>query len=200
MLITYTLDQVNFPSLEVPEDLELQNFYSLISMENSALSEINVSEVFLVVNGNRVLLTPENLKKKITVSFSQMSIDFHINIQDVGISNNDLIYVGRAPRQPVTQRQTSSAGTSTQNPANLISQLVKSIKIPERAGQKRHAGPNFPHLDPSQLLTDPRFKLEVRKMFQNMDSIAVQHKMKPMHPLAVAQYLKDKNDFGQFIF
>ena len=202
MFVTYTLDQTNFPSLEVGEDMELENFYALISMETPALSGINISDVFFMINGNKSVLNPENLKKTLKVGSFGFYIWFRIfpymEFQDVGISNNDLIYVGVSRAPAPTQRLPATPGTSTgsTDASQLISQLVKSIKVPPKATKK----PANAEFNPNTLASSPDFRKQVKQMFLALDNRITQIRLKDQHPRAVEQYLKDPKDFGELNF
>jgi len=162
--------------------MELENFYALISMETPALSGINISDVFFMINGNKIVLNPENLKK---------------TLKDVGISNNDLIYVGVSRAPAPTQRLPATPGTSTgsTDASQLISQLVKSIKVPPKATKK----PANAEFNPNTLASSPDFRKQVKQMFLALDNRITQIRLKDQHPRAVEQYLKDPKDFEAFL-
>ena len=121
-----------------------------------------------------------------------------MELQDVGISNNDLIYVGVSRPSAPTQRLAATPGTSTGNTgaSQLISQLVKSIKIPPKAAKKT-ANSEF---NPEALVANQDFRQQVKRMFLGLDNRITQLRLRDQHPRAVDQYLKDPKDFGRSNF
>ena len=68
MLITYTIDNENFPQLDVNQDLEIENFIALVSIDHPGFDRIDHSTLALIVNGKTWKIDADVLKMKLYVS------------------------------------------------------------------------------------------------------------------------------------
>nr|CAD2172201.1 unnamed protein product [Meloidogyne enterolobii] len=105
-------------SLQVGEDIELEILVSLCKIEIVSIADIPLEQLQLIVNGQKIALNSPDLLKK--------------QLKDFVINDGDAIHIGKVqqpPKQPINSSQASSTSTGL---SSIISNLVKSIKVPTK--------------------------------------------------------------------
>lgn len=199
MIITYTIDQMNFPTLEVAEDMELENLVALILLENPALNNIEKSRLYMIHDGVKTMFNDENMKKKLKVCRPKLLHVFrYMNVslfQDIGLQNNSFFYVGRSAE--VSQAGSSRPGasnTQSGSQADMISRLVKSIKVPGTQTKRPNMKDQVKAMDDA--INHDKFHQFARHVFQQISDPVGQLRFRDEYPKALEQYNKQPMNFG----
>uniref|UniRef100_A0A7E4VJB6 UBA domain-containing protein n=1 Tax=Panagrellus redivivus TaxID=6233 RepID=A0A7E4VJB6_PANRE len=193
MFLSYTLDNENFATVEVSDDLDVESLMTLVVADNPLLLNVPRNTFYILVNGRRHHLSDGIVKKKLT---------------DLGIGNNDMLMILRVPSSSAPAPSSSSSanaspyGASSSMAGNapvkaLFSNLVKSIKVPPKV-QKPQTNQERLEKMSTQVHTK-EFEEETRKIFGVMSHPVAAIRYKDDLPLTVAAYAKDPTNFAAFL-
>jgi hypothetical protein len=199
MLVTFTIDNENFSTLDVSQDLEVENFLALVAMENPSVSTHD-STFVIVVNGRQWRVDSDVLKMK---------------LYEIGVGNNDMIAILKVqPRQaPGTSRpsmgapaaaQAGSSSASGSGRSGNLSDLIRSIQVPSKSSKPKprdqQGQPGMQaYIDRMVKRISPEQQHQVaRNLFIQMSSPLAQLRFKDEYPSAVAQYAKEPTNYEAF--
>uniref|UniRef100_A0A914Y2G3 UBA domain-containing protein n=1 Tax=Panagrolaimus superbus TaxID=310955 RepID=A0A914Y2G3_9BILA len=194
MLVTFTIDNENFSTLDVSQDLEVENFLALVAMENPSVSTSD-STFVMIVNGRQWKIDGDVLKMK---------------LYEIGVENNDMIAILKVqPRQaPGSSRSSmggaaaSQAGSSSGGGRGNLSDLIRSIQVPTKSSkpQQRPQGQGMQaYADTMVKRINPEQQHQIsRNLFIQMSSPLAQLRFKDEYPSAVASYLKEPTNYEAF--
>uniref|UniRef100_A0AC34GWU5 UBA domain-containing protein n=1 Tax=Panagrolaimus sp. ES5 TaxID=591445 RepID=A0AC34GWU5_9BILA len=197
MLVTFTIDNENFSTLDVSQDLEVENFLALVAMENPSVST-NDSTFVMIVNGRQWKVDSDVLKMK---------------LYEIGVGNNDMIAILKVqPRQaPGTSRPpmggaqstTAQAGSSSGGGAasGNLADLIRSIQVPKKSSKPKQSGAQGmqAYADSMVKRIKPEQQHQIaRNLFIQMSSPLVQLRFKEEYPSAVIQFVKEPTNYEAF--
>ncbi|KAI1696855.1 aspartyl protease domain-containing protein [Ditylenchus destructor] len=157
--------------LEIFPDMDLEAFVQMCLIEIPALSRVTFSAMQLVCNGTSILLTRENMQKE---------------IQSFGIKDGDLVNIQKNPipaAQPRSQPSAAQMPSSSSGAPNinaLVSNLVKSIKVPGTVAQ------------------DDKERKMTRNLFESLVNPGRVDYLRAMAPDLVAAYEANSTDYEAF--
>uniref|UniRef100_A0A914NIX1 Ubiquitin-like domain-containing protein n=1 Tax=Meloidogyne incognita TaxID=6306 RepID=A0A914NIX1_MELIC len=105
-------------SLQVGEDIELEILVSLCKIEIVSIADIPLEQLQLIVNGQKIALNSPDLLKK--------------QLKDFDINDGDAIHIGKVQQPPAQPVNPSHATSTSTGLSSIISNLVKSIKVPTK--------------------------------------------------------------------
>uniref|UniRef100_A0A915LU37 Ubiquitin-like domain-containing protein n=1 Tax=Meloidogyne javanica TaxID=6303 RepID=A0A915LU37_MELJA len=105
-------------SLQVGEDIELEILVSLCKIEIASIADIPLEQLQLIVNGQKIALSSPDLLKK--------------QLKDFDINDGDAIHIGKVQQPPKQPINPSPATSTSSGLSSIISNLVKSIKVPTK--------------------------------------------------------------------
>lgn len=180
MKITIIFNE-NLYSLEVSDDIELENFLALIRVEIQGLEAVEQNSNLIFVNGQqKTPVISSNLKKPITA---------------LGFMNDDLVYLLPVAKNLTTPQLAQASSITPNKPKVDLKSLISAIKVPTTSNEARK-----PIQPPAKVEESPEhyraFSMRIWKQL-NDDKHAIRSLKFTMPKIAEA-YENNPNDFEAF--